>query len=171
MPAIVVDPGKYQNVRVRGADGKARSTRDRGDPVAVALRGASMDELRAVSAENGFGEKFNTLFARTQQQREDGSGKPVLNPGQVRMLMGQSFRTKLKTDGKFLVGGREVTDDESAKAVADQRAATASGPKRPDDQVGENNEGTGGQGGASDSTDEDPKDLDEGEDGDEDEQV
>lgn len=118
MAAIKIEG--YQRVAVKGADGKTTYTRDKGDNVAVALRGKSLEEVGGIMSENGLGEDFAALNA----PREVEGGEPkTLNNGQVRMLCGQKLRALLKKNGTILVDGETVENDLPVKAAKTEAVA------------------------------------------------
>ena len=118
MVAIKIDG--YERVSITKEDGKKVYTRDKGDNVAVALRGKTLDEIGAIMAENGMAEDFTSLGA----ERDDGAGGvKTLNNGQVRMLCGQKLRSLLKRQGKIIVEGEEVENDIPVKEKAPKAAA------------------------------------------------
>lgn len=117
MAAIKIEG--YARVAVKGADGKTTYTRDKGDNVAVALRGKSLEEVGGIMSENGLGEDFAALNA----PREVEGGEPkTLNNGQVRMLCGQKLRALLKKNGSIVVDGETVENDLPVKVKEEKPA-------------------------------------------------
>ena len=73
---------KYKVSDVKTASGKRKSV-DNDDKIAKALRGKSVDDLRKIANKTGLGDRFKANWSK-------------LNPGMLRMSMGNALRAKAR---------------------------------------------------------------------------
>lgn len=96
-PMIDRDKYAYNTVRVAGKDGKVRNSTGNGDAVARAMLSVTFDDLPKIIKKNGL------------PDLKQGS-----NPGQFRMIVGNSLRAKVRK-------GEEVTIGDVVVKKLDQR--------------------------------------------------
>lgn len=111
----IIDRSKYNYERKQYADpetGKRRSTYSNGDAVANAMLGLSADQLEKVMKDNGLEEKLGKHLTG------------AANPGQFRMLLGNSLRAKVKR-------GEPVTIGEHTVKKLDQKVKPSVAPPPP----------------------------------------
>ena len=87
---------RYQPYAIKREDGSLFRSKDNGDKIAVALRGMTLAELKAVAKENGVSEQTNALIK---------SGKSL---GQVRMALGLRLRGFVRSKIEVSVNGKQI---------------------------------------------------------------
>lgn len=113
--AMGINQNRYNPVRIVDNNGKVRVTRGAGDAVANALLGLSEQQVYDVACDNGLKEKADGYAAR-------------LNPGQVRMNIGNLLRGIIKKGESITVLGRKINKLDQAVSIKDKLAPP---PKAP----------------------------------------
>ena len=103
----VVDRERYQYSKSGAKTASGRPAVDNGDPVAVALRGKTVDQVVELITENGL--------------EPNPSWNSLANIGLVRMAAGNRLRSVMRNAGFIRIGGKKVKAP--TPAVEEQRAA------------------------------------------------
>lgn len=117
----IIDRDKYNYERVQYADpktGKRRSSYSNGDAVATAMLGIDQKGLEKVMRDNGLKEKLGKHV------------ESAANPGQFRMLLGNSLRAMVKR-GEEVTIGDHVIKKLDQKIKASVAPAPEAKPKAP----------------------------------------
>lgn len=116
----MIDRSKYdyQTTRVIGKDGKVRHSAGNGDAIARALLGLAHDEIVRVIKQNGLQDKL---------------GKHIdqVNPGQLRMFVGNSLRGMVRRGEAVTVGKHVIKSLDQHVEVDEAPPAGAKAEKAP----------------------------------------
>lgn len=99
---------RYDKIQYLDSDGKLRSTKGTADAVAIAMLGMNVEQIETLARDNeAWDDKYITL-----------------NPGMVRMNIGNRLRNLVKKGGSIVIGDFTVTsldqkiDNPAVKAAA-----------------------------------------------------
>lgn len=105
----IIDTGRYKYERTVISDGRRKvHSKDNGDPVAVAMRGMSQDEVvQALKDNNLFDERY-------QRYLDEGR----MGPGRFRMTAGQAIRYRWKRGEPTVIKGEQIAAFEAQSEAA-----------------------------------------------------
>lgn len=111
----IIDTGRYKYERTTISDGRRKvHSKDNGDPIAVAMRGMSTEDVAQALKDNDL---WDDRYARYVSEIADG----IMGSGRFRMTAGQAIRYRWRRGEKTVIRGEEIVPYVDPKA-SDQAA-------------------------------------------------